>query len=149
MTTLQPRIKPMPWVSWATATTEVNITMAQGWDDGLVLPEGWQHHRYKVKVSCYPYPPPNGDMFILWTDEHCIRDVGLYVTVVGERTRLPGLVIASLPVCSKSPFSSHIQDHRLLLALYEGAGKGGGGKVRADLQRVCKEVTIVFFFAWG
>ena len=23
--------------------------MAQGWDDGLVLPEGWQHHRYKVR----------------------------------------------------------------------------------------------------
>ena len=70
MTTLQPRIKPMPWVSWATATTEVNITMAQGWDDGLVLPEGWQHHRYKVEVSCYPYPPPNGDLFYLvnwWT----------------------------------------------------------------------------------
>ena len=65
MTTLQPRIKPMPWVSWATATTEVNITMAQGWDDGLVLPEGWQHHRYKVKVSCSPYPPPNGDLFYL------------------------------------------------------------------------------------
>ena len=147
MTTLQPRIKPMPWVSWATATTEVNITMAQGWDDGLVLPEGWQHHRYKVKVSCYPYPPPNGDMFYLvnWWTLHqgrwpvCDRCGGENQTAR----------FASLPVCSKSPFSSHIQDHRLLLALYEGAGKGGGGKVRADLQRVCKEVTIVFFFAWG
>ena len=27
--------------------------MAQGWDDGLVLPEGWQHHRYKVRHDIF------------------------------------------------------------------------------------------------